>query len=128
MQSDSKRCTVTTTLSVIGGKWKAIILWHLINETRRFSELKQLIPAITRKMLTQQLRELEADGLIRRHVYAEVPPRVDYSLTTFGRTLLPILNAMAQWGLEHEQDVAKPASHDDPDAIYGSDDDVDELA
>jgi DNA-binding HxlR family transcriptional regulator len=109
MQNDGLTCTITTTLSVIGGKWKAVILWHLLNETRRFGELKHLIPAVTHKMLTQQLRELEADGLIWRHVYAEVPPRVEYSLTTFGRTLIPILNAMAQWGLEHGQDVGKPA-------------------
>ncbi len=105
MQNDPEKCTVTITLSVIGGKWKAIILWHLISQTRRFSDLKHLIPAITQKMLTQQLRELEADGLLQRHIYAEVPPRVEYSLTDFGRTLVPVLNAMAQWGLEHEQDA-----------------------
>ena len=114
MQNDSQKCTITTTLSVIAGKWKAVILWHLIDETRRFSEIKHLIPEITQKMLTQQLRELEADGLIRREVYAEVPPRVEYSLTAFGRTLIPVLNVMAQWGLEHEQDVAKPAPDHDP--------------
>ncbi len=108
MENDPEKCTVTITLSVMGGKWKAIILWHLVKETRRFSEIKHLIPAITQKMLTQQLRELEDDGLIRRHIYAEVPPRVEYSLTDFGRTLIPLLNMMAQWGLEHEQEVTKP--------------------
>ncbi len=112
MQNGPEKCTVTTTLSVIGGKWKAVILWHLINQTRRFSEIKHLIPDITQKMLTQQLRELEEDGLIRRQVYAEVPPRVEYSLTAFGRTLMPVLYAMAQWGLEHEQEVTEP----DPDS------------
>src|SRR5262245_52115847 len=112
MQNDEK-CTITTTLSVMGGKWKAVILWHLINKTRRFSELKRLIPDITQKMLTQQLRELEQDGLIRRKVYAEVPPRVDYSLTAYGKTLIPVLSAMAQWGFEHEQSVLRRASDND---------------
>jgi DNA-binding HxlR family transcriptional regulator len=103
MQNDSEKCTITTTLHVMGGKWKAVILWHLIHQTYRFSELKHLIPDITHKMLTQQLRELEGDGLVQRHVYAEVPPRVEYSVTPYGRTLIPVLNSMAQWGLEHEQ-------------------------
>jgi DNA-binding HxlR family transcriptional regulator len=107
MQNDSEKCTITTTLRVMGGKWKAVILWHLINKTRRFSELKHLIPDIAQKMLTQQLRELEADSLIRRKVYAEVPPRVEYSLTTYGKTLIPVLSAMAQWGFEHEHTVMK---------------------
>ncbi len=113
MQNNGEKCKVTITLRMIGGKWKAVILWHLIEQTRRFSEIKHLIPDITQKMLTQQLRELEEDGLIRRHVYAEVPPRVEYSLTTFGRTLIPLLNMMSQWGLEHEQEVGKP----DPGAV-----------
>lgn len=106
MQYDAKKCTLSTTLNVLGGKWKAVILWHLIDKTRRFSEIKHLIPDITQKMLTHQLRELEADSLIHRKVYAEVPPRVEYSLTDYGRTLIPVLEAMAQWGSEHERNQA----------------------
>src|SRR5436190_22231544 len=115
MQNDSAKCTITTTLSVMGGKWKAVILWHLIEKTRRFSDIKRLIPDIAQKMLTQQLRELEQDGLIQRKVYAEVPPRVEYSLTTYGKTLIPVLNAMAQWGQEHEQTVMRRTVDDDPE-------------
>ena len=94
-------CPVTTTLSVIGGKWKPIILHIIRNETRRFGEIRKLIPAITQKMLTQQLRELESDGIINRRVYPVVPPKVEYSLTEYGRGLEPILDAMAAWGQMH---------------------------
>ena len=94
-------CPVTTTLSVIGGKWKPIILHIIRDETRRFGEIRKLIPAITQKMLTQQLRELEEDGIINRRVYPVVPPKVEYSLTEYGRSLKPILEAMAAWGLKH---------------------------
>jgi DNA-binding HxlR family transcriptional regulator len=83
---------------VIGGKWKPIILWVLWRETLRFSELKRRIPAVTQKMLTQQLRELEDDLIVHREVYPVVPPKVEYSLTDRGRTLGPILHAMAAWG------------------------------
>jgi len=117
MQTDEQKCTITNTLNVIEGKWKAVIIWHLINEARRFSAIQHLIPAITHKILTQQLRELEADGLVRRKVYAEVPPHVEYSLTALGRTLIPVLNAMALWGHEHEQDVAKLAPDLDPGEV-----------
>ncbi len=91
-------CPVTATLSVIGGKWKPIILWILFQDTRRFSELKRMIPKITQKMLTQQLRELESDGIVHREVYPVVPPKVEYSLTEEGYTLAPILQAMSEWG------------------------------
>jgi DNA-binding HxlR family transcriptional regulator len=113
MQNGSEKCTITTTLSVMGGKWKAVILWHLIDKTRRFSDIKRLIPDIAQKMLTQQLRELEQDRLIQRKVYAEVPPPVEYSLTAYGKTLIPVLNAMAQWGLEHEQSGIRRSLGDD---------------
>jgi DNA-binding HxlR family transcriptional regulator len=94
-------CPVTTTLSVIGGKWKPIILHALGKETKRFGEIRKLIPIISQKMLTQQLRELEADGIIKRKVYPVVPPKVEYSLTAYGRTLEPILEAMKAWGEQH---------------------------
>lgn len=91
-------CPVTATVSIIGGKWKPIILWILFQEKRRFSELKKFIPKITQKMLTQQLRELERDGIVHREVYPVVPPQVEYSLTQKGNTLAPILQAMEKWG------------------------------
>jgi len=97
-------CPVTTTISVIGGKWKPIILYAIKEETKRFSQIKRLIPAISQKMLTQQLRELEDDGVIHRHVYPVVPPKVEYTVTEYGRTLMPIMDAMAAWGRSHTKD------------------------
>lgn len=94
-------CPVEITLAVIGGRWKALVMYHLQGGTKRFSELRRLVPGVTQRMLTQQLRELEADGVVNRHVHPVVPPRVDYTLTDHGRTLLPILEAMAAWGLAH---------------------------
>lgn len=99
-------CEKELTLSVIGGKWKLIILWHLgIEGTKRFSELKKLVPHITQKMLTNQLRELEEDQLIHREVYAEIPPRVEYSLTEHGQGLMPILQMMYAWGKNYMEKV-----------------------
>lgn len=97
----SDNCPVTTTISLIGGKWKILILWQLRNSLRRFGQLQRLIPGITKKMLTQQLRELEKDGLVSRKVYAEVPPRVEYSLTNTGRSLIPVLETISNWGSEY---------------------------
>ena len=94
-------CPVEATLSLIGGKYKAIILWHLMNHTLRYSELHKRMPNATDKMLTQQLRELEKDGLISRKVYSVVPPKTEYSLTDFGKTLFPILDAMCDWGKDY---------------------------
>ena len=91
-------CPIEATLSLIGGKYKAIILFHLINETLRFNELQKLIPQATPKMLTQQLRELEGDELIVRVVYPVVPPKTEYSLSEFGKSLTPIIDAMCDWG------------------------------
>ena len=94
-------CPVALTLSLIGGKWKALILWNLLEGTMRYSALRKAVPDATPKMLTQQLRELEMDGLLHREVYPVVPPRTEYSLTAFGRTLIPVLDAMCAWGREH---------------------------
>lgn len=91
------------TLNLIGGKWKAVILWILKDAILRFSELKRNIPNITQKMLTKQLRELESDGLIWRNIYPQVPPKVEYSLTDRGKSLLPILRAMHKWGESDEK-------------------------
>ena len=93
-------CPVETTLSLIGGKYKALILWHLSAGTLRFSQLQKSITA-TPRMLTLQLRELEADGLISRTLYPEVPPRVEYAMTGLGRSLMPILTAIRDWGTEY---------------------------
>jgi len=94
-------CPVEATLDVIGGKWKGVILYHLLEETLRFNELRRIMPEITQRMLTKQLRELETDGLISRTVYPEVPPRVEYSMTDYGRTLAPVVKALRAWGIEH---------------------------
>lgn len=95
---DPLHCPVERTLGVIGGRWKPLILFHLRGGQRRFNELRRLMPAVSQRMLTQHLRELEADGIVSRTVHPVVPPRVDYDLTAFGKTLLPILDAMAAWG------------------------------
>lgn len=95
--------TIQTTLDVIGGKWKPLILWLLNGRTLRFSELNREIGTITQKMLTQQLRELEKDGLVLRKVYAQIPPKVEYSLTEYGKTLDPILKLMCNWGDTHRK-------------------------
>jgi DNA-binding HxlR family transcriptional regulator len=91
------------TLEVIGGKWKALLVYRLLDGALRFSELKRQVPGITEKMLTQQLRELERDGVLNRRVFAEVPPRVEYCVSEHGRSLQPVLAAMCQWGRQHWQ-------------------------
>ena len=100
-------CPVETTLEMIGGKYKALILWHLSNGKLRFSELKKAIANATPKMLTQQLRELENDNLIHREVFPVIPPKVEYSLTDTGRSLIPVLIAMRDWGATylHSQNI-----------------------
>ena len=94
-------CPVASTLELIGGKYKALILWHLSEKTLRFSELKKVILGATPKMLTQQLRELESQELVIRTVYPVIPPKVEYSLTELGKSLLPILVAMRDWGADY---------------------------
>ena len=92
------KCPVEVTLGLVGGKWKSLVIWHLCGRTLRFSELSRAMPGVTAKMLTMQLRELETSGLVKRTIYAEVPPRVEYSLTSTGQSLRPILEAMYAWG------------------------------
>ena len=94
-------CPVETTLDLIGGKYKALILWHLSEKKLRFSELRKLVSNATAKMLTQQLRELEASALIHREVFPIIPPKVEYSLTDLGKSLLPVLVAMRDWGADY---------------------------
>lgn len=99
-------CEKELTLSMISGKWKIVILWHLGTEgTRRFSELQRLFPKITHKMLTSQLKELMDDGIVHREVFPEVPPKVEYSITELGKTLLPIIEMMYEWGKKRIADI-----------------------
>ena len=97
----NENCPVEATLELIGGKYKALILWHLSESSLRFSQLRKLIKTATPKMPTQQLRELEANDLVHREVFPVVPPHVEYSLTEVGRSLMPILVAMRDWGAEY---------------------------
>jgi DNA-binding HxlR family transcriptional regulator len=97
----SPGCAVEAALSLIDGKWKGVVLFHLLERTHRFSEIRRRIPNVTQRMLTNQLRELEADGLILRTVYPEVPPKVEYSLTARGRSLEPVIAALKTWADAH---------------------------
>ncbi|MAX32014.1 MAG: HxlR family transcriptional regulator [Halomonadaceae bacterium] len=99
-------CSVEAAIEAIGGKWKGVILFHLMDGTKRFNELRRLMPSVTQRMLTKQLRELERDGIVHRHVYAEVPPRVEYRLTAFGETLEPILKELEAWGSQYLNKLA----------------------
>ncbi len=113
MRADLKvkayHCGLEAALDVIGGKWKPLILWHLQTERRRFGELRRLVQGISEKMLIQQLRELESDGIIHRKAYPEIPPRVEYSLTPFGVSLKEALTPLCQWGSKHMERIG--ASH-----------------
>ncbi|MEO1051026.1 MAG: helix-turn-helix domain-containing protein [Bacteroidota bacterium] len=91
-------CSLDITMSFIGGKWKAVVLWYLRKGKKRFTELKAHVPDITDKMLSLQLKALESDGIVERKLYPEVPPRVEYQLTEEGKTLIPVIEAIAQWG------------------------------
>lgn len=101
-----KVCTssepVNITLKVIGGKWKPLLLWHLNDRILRFGEIKKLLPDVTQKMIVQQLRELEEDGIINRKVYPVIPPKVEYSISEYGKTLESVLHAMNEWGEKHK--------------------------
>lgn len=107
---DGYNCPVDATIELIGGKYKSLILWHLIGATLRFGELRKLIPQATPKMLTQQLRELEQDNLVVRTVYPVVPPKVEYSLTELGLSIRPILALMYDWGADYLKSKGVEAS------------------
>ena len=99
-------CPVATTINLMGNKWKLLIIRDLLASTRRFGELRKNLEGISQRVLTQNLRELENDGLIKRKVYAEVPPRVEYSLNELGRSLLPIISTMADWGNNYKKTIS----------------------
>ena len=103
-------CPVEYTLDVIGGKLKGLLLYHLINGPIRFNEFRRICPTITQRMLTLQLRELEQDGIVHREVYHQVPPKVEYSLTEFGQTLVPIILKMKEWGETYKSQKPLPKS------------------
>lgn len=106
-----RECPVETVIHVLGGKWKPIILWHLMESTQRFNDLEKLIPDVSQKMLTQHLRDLEQEGVIERTVYPIVPPKVEYSLSEYGKTLIPVTEVMCAWGKSHnERKREEPAS------------------
>lgn len=107
MKKELPACPVETTLLLIGEKWKVLILRDLIEGTKRFGELKKSIGSISQKMLTQQLREMEEDGLVVRKAYAEIPPRVEYSLTEDGVSLKSVLDSMWNWGMEYKSKINK---------------------
>jgi DNA-binding HxlR family transcriptional regulator len=113
-------CPVKLTTDVIGGKWKPLILFYLESGTKRFGELRRLIPGMTKKMLTQHLRDLERDEVIRRKVYAVVPPKVEYSLTKHGESLKPILKLMSAWGTKHRNRYGVPRSKNRTAAVSSS--------
>ncbi|QHT66339.1 helix-turn-helix transcriptional regulator [Rhodocytophaga rosea] len=96
-----ERCPVTATMEIIGGKWKLLIMYLISNDINRFGKMSMMLKGISKQMLTSQLRELEADGIIERKIYAEIPPRVEYFLTRKGKSLLPIVNMMKEWGLAY---------------------------
>lgn len=98
-------CPIDFTIDVLGGKWKPLILYYLLEGTKRFGALQRLLPQVTRRMLTQHLRELEHDGIVHRQVYTQVPPMVEYSLTALGRSLEPVLLTMLDWGQRHNDEV-----------------------
>lgn len=98
MNGQEFHCAMDVTMHFIGGKWKTVVLWYLRKDKKRFSELRKLIPNITEKMLSLQLKNLENDGIVGRKIYAQVPPKVEYFLTDFGKSLIPMLEEIAKWG------------------------------
>ena len=111
MLNQEFHCALDITMHYIGGKWKAVVLWYLRKEKKRFGELKALIPDITDKMLSIQLKALEEGGIISRTVYPEVPPRVEYAFTEEGKSLIPVVEAIARWGREKAEQEAELVLH-----------------
>lgn len=105
-----RKCPIETVIHLLGGKWKPLILWHLLDSAKRFNELEKLIPEVTQKMLAQHLRELEADKLVTRTIYPSVPPKVEYSLSDYGKTMVPVLEVMCEWGETHNRLIVRPAA------------------
>ncbi|WFU06623.1 helix-turn-helix domain-containing protein (plasmid) [Rhizobium sp. CB3171] len=109
-------CPVEAALDIVGGKWKAILIFHVLDGPKRFGELGRLLPGLTQRMLTTQLRELEADHIITRTIYPQVPPKVEYSITPFGQTLVPVLRELALWAEDHVKPLIEQARHADAEA------------
>lgn len=107
MRQSASQCHAEAVVNVIGGRWKIVIIWNLFQQTMRFSELVRAIPGVTEKMLIQQLREMERDGVVARQVYPQVPPKVEYSLTPLGESLKPVLDAMCEWGYKRSRKMRK---------------------
>lgn len=105
MNDKIEKCAVETAIDALAGKWKILILWYLKDEKKRFNELQKLLPRVTQKMLVQKLRELEQDGIVHREVYPVVPPKVEYSLTSYGQSLRPLLKSLYIWGDTHKKRV-----------------------
>lgn len=103
-----ERCPVTTTMEIIGGKWKILVLYLISNDINRFGKMSMMLRNISKQMLTSQLRELEEDGVIERKIYAEIPPRVEYFLTQKGKSLLPVISMMKDWGLKYIKEQEMP--------------------
>jgi len=120
MKTSAAACPVETTIDLLGSKWKLLILRELFKGTKRFGELSRGVPGISQKMLTQQLRQMEEDHLIQRKVYAEVPPRVEYSLTEIGKSLSPILDAMHKWGAKYMMKNVKTDKKKDQDSAVSA--------
>jgi len=107
LEGKEYHCAMDVTMDFIGGKWKTVVLWYLRKDKKRFSELRKLIPNITEKMLSLQLKGLENDGLVGRKIYAEIPPKVEYFLTDFGKSMIPMLEEIAKWGRSLAQSKGK---------------------
>lgn len=111
-------CPVDVALEVLGGKWTIQVLWYLSQGVQRFGQLRRSIPGITQKVLTRELRALEGHGVVQRRAYAQVPPRVEYSITSYGRTLDPLLDVMCEWGIEHARRRSLPVRMTDEPAPF----------